>query len=663
MATLANMPLIDADEKDPLAAYTARESALKIAQVQRVLRQNLGENWKNVLVYIGFFLFLLIVLIIYGISTENEKYKWMIGHIKAFFVSIIVAGVVTVCWLSVKPTKDKTVYGVVPYPQNKPLIPPDSSLCGRSPRTCDPKKTDENCDTICLNNEGRTSNNYKCTKPDHPNVYYLGTRLEKDKYYCLPKQASTAIQGCSKDFGKVVWTLKPDGTQGWDCQCLYPDLYGGDGCASPLVCPDGIVDNLASGIKATTDQYGRYTYMFYEDQDPAKPKFFWHSWNSIDPNKIPRDTPKPSSPYEMMQDPRYPNDPNKKIPRFMCYCQGGTFLLEGDPFVCHNDICLNGGSFGRSGASPDGFFDHAEQKCKCSKSQVKTNVNGSCYASTEKNCNPQLETTMCTYDWSLILPTNSVSGGNKPIPFLFCAYVKDGRISRKSDYKAYLYPSEYTYDGKTQTALYDVTSIVGSRSLQSKFYDLASENTANKNVFYWMYGILSAFPVKQNTIGIDEEMINTGYQNMVDANLGHVELLREMAKQPGGVSMLCNSFYYKRDGEKQCIDRLSKTGSDFYTICDPSIHGVLCTGNQNCVPDFTRNSDTEGLGYRCDCPTGMKFNGVSCGACIPDGQEINKGLLGAYRNNPGIDSQYDCPHCCSKCATRTFWNPKTKCGC
>lgn len=678
MATLANMPLIDPEEKDPLAAYTARESALKIAQVQRVLKQNLGERWKNVLVYIGLFLFLLVVLIIYGISTDNEKYKWVIGHIKAFLVAIILAVVVTVCWLSVKPSKDKTVYGVVPYPQNKPLVPPDSSLCGRSPRTCDPRFPDQNCDAVCLNNEGKSSNNYKCTKPDHPNVYYLGTRLEKDKYYCLPKQASMAIQACSKDFGKVIWTLKPDGTQGWDCQCLYPDLYGGDSCSSPLACKEGMVDNLASGLEKDTNEWGRYKYKFYKDNDPTKPKFFWNSWNSLNPDEIPRDTPKPTSPYEMMQDPRYPGDPNKKIPRFMCYCGGDKekgIILDGDPFVCHNDICLSGGSFGRAGGSIHGFFDQSTQTCKCAKTNVKTNVNGSCYSPTDLTCKPQLETLICTYQWTFIAQDQR-DNGNKITRFLFAAYVKDGRISRSGE-KKYLYPNQYNYKGDIEEAFYDVTPIVGVHNLQSKFYDLTSEQEANKNVFFWMYGILSAFPVKEND-NVTKDMIDTAYQNMRDANWSHTDLLRVLVKYPGpqGVAMLCNSFYYKRDDEKDCVDKLSKTGSDFYPICDPAIHEFLCIGIKNCIPDFTRNGskkESEGLGYYCKCPSGLKFNGVACGVCIEDGETVAKPLLGNRKTRSFVNGKekqtYDCPYCCSGCATVNAnffgggFGDTTTCGC
>jgi len=362
MATLSNIPIIGPNDDDPLMTYTDNESALKVSQVKRVFEQSMGPKWKNVIVYIGFFMFFFMILIIYGITSEDQRYKSIVGHTKALMISIMLGGVITIAWLIFKPEHDKTVYGVVPYPQNKPLIPPDSSLCGRSPRTCNPN---ENCDNVCLNNQGNSSHNYKCTKVDHPNVYYLGTRLDQGKFYCLPKQASQSIGACSKDFGKVVWTLKSDGTQGWECQCLYPDLFGGSDCSTPLTCKDGLVDNLASGLLPNTDQYGRYTYTINKNNDSTQPAVFWSTWNTTN---FPLNIPKPTSPYEMMQDPSYPNDPSKKIPRFTCLCKGGTFNLPGDPFTCHKDICLSGGSFGEQNASPAGFFDQKTKQCKCSRS-------------------------------------------------------------------------------------------------------------------------------------------------------------------------------------------------------------------------------------------------------------------------------------------------------
>ena len=227
MASVNNIPIVIPNNKneDPLVTYTATESALKLSQISNVLSQRLGVNWKKVLVYITFFILGSAVLIIYGLSSDNKTYDAAISHMKAGLLTVLVSMVVIAIWASLKPYKKMNKYGVVPYPVNYEFIPPDSTQCGRTPTICDPNSPkDKGCNVLCVNNNSSktenggksTSNNYECTLPNHPNVYYLGTRLDPKTHYCLPKQAAATIGSCDKDNGRVVWTLKPDGTQGWD---------------------------------------------------------------------------------------------------------------------------------------------------------------------------------------------------------------------------------------------------------------------------------------------------------------------------------------------------------------------------------------------------------------------------------------------------------------
>jgi len=650
MTTIANIPIIDPNDNDPLTTYTAQESALKVSQVKRILNQDLGPNWKNVIVYAGLFIFFTMVLIIYGINSEDDRYKSIVGHFKALLLSIIIGVVLTIAWLSFKPQHDKTVYGVVPYPQNKPLVPPDSSLCGRSPRTCDPNRPDLDCDNVCLNNQGNSSHNYKCTMVDHPNVYYLGTRLKNGSYYCLPKEASESINACSKDFGKVVWTLNPDGTQGWNCQCLYPDLYGGDDCSSALTCQNGLVDNLASGLLPDTDQYGRYQYTI-NNGDPTQPSIYWSTWNSTNPPQATLGIPKPSSPYEMMPD---PSDRTKKRPRFSCLCQPGTFNLPGDPFTCHKDICLNGGSFGQQNASPDGFFDQKTQTCKCSGRLVKTNVNGACYPpdGAVSLCKPHPYTHLCTYGWGIILTPGTKNGNKENIPVLIAVNVDStGNIvdNNSGGSKKYLYAYEFSSSSSSSSyqVFIDVSGLVQSnQSLSGKFLDLTQTDQTTKNLFYWTNGVFSAFPILQNGvngISISSDDIINAEKARNDANLNHFDVINTLASIAGGAAIKCDSFYFKRDGVRRCSDPLSKSGYDFQPLCDPS--NPICGSPEICSVNLTKNSLNEGIGYVCNCYSGEKFNGTTCGGCAPAGTLLM--YASDYYNLTQSDQDDVKKRCCS----------------
>ena len=51
--------------------------------------------------------------------------------------------------------------------------------------------------------------------------------VAKDGQYCVPKQS-----GCNYDYGVARWTAN----EGWQCMCLYPDLFGGEHCDELVAC-------------------------------------------------------------------------------------------------------------------------------------------------------------------------------------------------------------------------------------------------------------------------------------------------------------------------------------------------------------------------------------------------------------------------------------------
>ncbi len=694
MATLNNLPFVDPNIDDPLVKFTTAQSALKMAQLNTIMFQRFGKNWKTMIMYAGLFLFGVIVLLVVGISTENPGLYNILGHFKTMCMAALLAGAISLVWVTLKPYKDKKVYGVVPYPTVREMIPPDSSQCGRAPMKCDPLIPAKQCNKICVQPDDvsssggkKISNNYECVQPNHPNVFYLGTKLDPNENYCLPKQSKAVIDQCSKKNGKILWTLKPDGTQGWECQCLYPDIFGGPKCDQQKVCnyvgngerhegtvklgQGRLVDNLASILKNNPDKYGRPTYDNKIEKNITNektgqvsklyiPAVYWDTWDNATFLPPSLSMNPPSSPYEMMADPRYPNDPTKKIPRFSCYCPGGYNTYDGDPYVCHSDICLNGGSYGRPQASEVGFFDKKTNQCKCDPDKmVKTNVNGSCYTiANQPTCMPHLETQYCTYGWTLMTDQvystqdlRSVARANSDNLFrLMIAINVDKNTNNMTSVdanttnitKAYLCADRY-YLNPTDilNCFVDVTPIVsGNNTLIPKFYDLTLKDKEHKNVLYWLFDTLVAFPIKGMNQGVslftqftttlltsfrgtDLDMINTLAGNDPNKTL------------PKGVAKACNSFYFRRQGidikdDSRCEDPLSKTGSDFFPICDT---GNSCGTSVKCIIDLSRNGvkgETDprflGWGYHCQCQGSndlvSKFNGISCGVAVKKGKLI-----------------------------------------
>lgn len=99
------------------------------------------------------------------------------------------------------------------------------SLCGSTRVVCN---NDTDCDSKCVQDM-----EYKCQS------ITTADNLKNDKKYCLPVDTSV---NCRKNNGGLsVWTGWGDTNRmEWDCMCLFPDYFGGDGCTqTPGVCELG----------------------------------------------------------------------------------------------------------------------------------------------------------------------------------------------------------------------------------------------------------------------------------------------------------------------------------------------------------------------------------------------------------------------------------------
>jgi len=325
---------------DELNGFTLDESQRKLNEISDILQQRLGNKWKIVIVLSCLFIFGIILLIVYGIQTET--YQIEINHLKIFVIAILLGIIFFSIWFSITPYKDTTTYGVLPFPSSSTIVPVDSTKCGITPTLCE---SQSDCDAECK--DSYSNDNYTCTKIEHPNFYYLGTQLDEGKQFCLPKTNDLdPIKTCGTYTGRIVWANSPSG-QEWECQCLYPTLFGGDLCMDQKACA------------LTEDDTNP---PFLKDKDG-------NAWN---PSAMPAELVN-TTPYDME---------NGK-PRFTCSAPDSYYTLSTDPFVSHQNICYAG-----TNSQSTAVFDMATQKCICSPPLVQSNISGFCYP-TEDICRPQ----------------------------------------------------------------------------------------------------------------------------------------------------------------------------------------------------------------------------------------------------------------------------------
>jgi len=343
---------IDLLSNDPIFVYSEKESLDRLETLQDLFLQHLGKKWKIVLFLLMIFIIVLLLLLAYGITVDRE-YK---HHLQAFFIVFIISLSFWVFYVLISPNKEKSkLDGVVPFPKNFPYVPVDDTKCGTSIINC--TSNNDICDTNC---SVKDSSNYECTLVDK-NVIYLGTKLEKGQSYCLPKKGNQKLKNCGTYTGKAVWTAN----QEWECQCLYPDFFGGDYCLDQKGCQ-------------TVDQ----KYILVDKNNNNRT---WDPTSSDDPtNNILSN----HSPYDTDQN----GNPVYK-------CGGGDgkcLVFNGDPFTCHSDLCY-------VGMSGDDKFDPTTMTCDCgipSQSKViKSNISGFCYpyGNQFQLCQPHDITSGCTF--------------------------------------------------------------------------------------------------------------------------------------------------------------------------------------------------------------------------------------------------------------------------
>ena len=476
---------------DEYQLYTFNESKRKLNEISDILSKKLGSRWKLILFLVLLLIIATIILIITGINIPD--YETPVGHVKVFLIVILLSIAFFCAWACIAPYTDNTVYGIVPFPPGTEYIPVDSTQCGISPTLC----SGQNCDTLCKNKDGKSK--YGCVTIKHPNVYYLGTKLGVGKSYCLPNiKQFNDISGCGTYTGRIVWTQASDGSLGWECQCLYPDLYSGGECLSQVACSD-----------LTGASVGKLT-----DQTDGKTQW--------DPANMPASLQN-SNPYEKMAN---------GSPRFQCACDATSYSTPTDPFVCNKNLCYVG-----MGSTPDALFDTKTNQCVCNKgTMVKSNISGFCYPF-DAGCNPNANTGMCRYGADIY------EGGKR---LLF----KNGNDYYLSDMAG----------GVEQ--LINVSGMVNyspNNIDKNNIFDMSG--TIMKDAFYsFPVGDVSDFSDK--TVDLVKLIKSVMADSGKDAMFARLNKIATTAATSGGIAKLCNSYFYRRNGFPDCDYQLNKEGAE-----------------------------------------------------------------------------------------------------
>lgn len=525
----------DIDMSQYLKAFSVGESKKKIDEVDMILNRKIGTNWKTIIFLMLIVMVCIILLIIYGINIDNNPYKNTLSHIKVFFIILLISISFFFIWLIIKPSIDNVKKGVVPFPPSDTLVPVDSTQCGIFPTLC---TNQQDCISACTDKNGKCY--YSCQEIKHPNTYYLGTKLEVGKSYCLPNIAQfNDIQKCGTYTGRIVWAKNPDGTLSWQCQCLYPDLFGESDCTYQSACKMEN-DNGKTVFGSLKDSKGNI--FSASDSPPGDVK----------------------TPYDLNAD---------GTPRFKCSCifednngYSGFYSKDDDPFTCNKDICASGVS-----TADDAKFDPKTNTCICKNPMVKSNISGFCYPPIPGDtiCNLNPNGNGCRYGVDLFF--KNYKGQDDPVIFSNNGryYMADKRDT-KSDY------------------LLDITDLVNSSvNEKSSFIDIT--NTIFKDAFY-------SYTIKTATPDYLSDIIGNLQTDMMGTLKGIAQIALfetgENLKSGLGLARKCNSYYNKWDGvSKNCEDPLSTTGTEPLPISKPDCGDGTPVININHYP----------WGYNCDC--------------------------------------------------------------
>lgn len=529
----------DINTSQYLKAFSVADSKKRIDEIDMILNKKMGNDWRRTVFLMLVVIAFIILLIVYGINIDNNPYKNTLSHIKVFFIILLISISFFFIWVIIKPRTDNVKKGVVPFPPADTLVPIDSTQCGLVPTEC---TNPQDCKSACTDKDGKYY--YSCQQITHPNTYYLGTKLEVGKSYCLPNIAQfNDINQCGTYTGRIVWAKNPDGTLGWQCQCLYPDLFEGSDCTDQKhACKMEYDDGIAS-TSYLKDSKG----------------------NIFSPTNAPPGDVK--TPYDLNAD---------GTPRFKCSCvfdnnngYSGFYSTDDDPFTCNKDICTSGTS-----TTDDGKFDPNTNTCICKNPLVKSNISGFCYP-------PLPDDSICN-----LHPTGNGCRYGVDLFFEKSKGQKDPVIFKNND-------RYYMADKRDLTSDYllDITDLVNSsvNDKKSSFIDIT--DTIFKDAFY-------SYPIKIAT----SDYLNDIIENLQTDMKGTLEGIAKIAlfvnspnsKSGLGLARKCNSYYNKWDGvSKNCEDPLSTTGTEPLPL-----QKVDCGDGTPVI-----NISHYPWGYNCDCGT------------------------------------------------------------
>lgn len=294
--------------------------------------------------------------------------KLTLTHVFVFIVTFLITLFMIIFYQLIKPEYLSPQYNFSPFPTVKPTDIPDADvantrLCTDTIKECDPNIGCAMC-----------GDNFECTVVDkNENVIVNGKKVSAGNW-CLPKGKNS--KGCGTYTGRSVWSERTSGgttEQQWSCVCLYPDLFGGDTCLTPLACRDTSITSTDQSKNVLKSSDG-------------------HVWDPNDPNF----DPKGRSPYDKDKDGK---------PLYSCSCDtnndipaGVKFVkLPNDPYRCHAEPCTKDHQIRlwddkmkmcNCEADPDlqGYFAHSNvtgqclvancqwdsknNKCKCGENEV-----------------------------------------------------------------------------------------------------------------------------------------------------------------------------------------------------------------------------------------------------------------------------------------------------
>ena len=250
----------------------------------------------------------------------------------AFFLIMIFVLICIIIYKILGPEPPGS-WNYVPFPSMSPKDLPDANS---SQKTCYTNLTACDGPGICST---CGEENFECVDVLTDTQYVLNNIKVPKGNWCLPKKQE---QSCGTYTGKWVWSSGncPDGkSQCWKCECLYPDLYGGDDCMVQKAClnhsPHAKTSDQTNNIlTGTTD--GHY------------PGVKWDPVN-LDPQD---NTVLTVNPYTSTVDGK---------PWFKCNCDKSyiNINLPGDPYSCHVDPCWEYDGYTFSGAICD------DNNCTC----------------------------------------------------------------------------------------------------------------------------------------------------------------------------------------------------------------------------------------------------------------------------------------------------------